>query len=430
MKKNTLFILSIILLFWGNLNAQSVLILDEDFDNNTNNWEITDNVSEKTEINSSKYFMQNLDKNSWHWFSVDVDYNNKMDYYIESNIDKLNSYSQNDNYGIIWGANDNKNLYVFLINPFKQSFCVYAVFNGRYLKMIDWQKNTNIEEKLPNKLTIVKLDGEINFLVNDEIVGMHNSIKFFGYKTGFYVSPKIRISAEYLTVKDITNENFNDEESVNNKPEWNGNGSGFFINANGYITTNYHVIKDATEIQIELIKNGEKKTHKAKVISIDKLNDLAIIKIDDSTFKPFAKLPYSFKTDISDIGSNVFTLGYPMALSIMGDEVKFTDGKISSKTGYQGDITTYQVSVPVQPGNSGGPLFDYSGNIIGVVSAKIMEADNVSYAIKSNYLKNLIEVLPESINLPNDQTLSTKSLTEKIKILSEYVVLIKTKKQL
>jgi S1-C subfamily serine protease len=116
-----------------------------------------------------------------------------------------------------------------------------------------------------------------------------------------------------------------------------------------------------------------------------------------------------------------------MALSVMGDEVKFTDGKISSKTGFQGDITTYQISVPVQPGNSGGPLFDYDGNIIGIVSAKIMAADNVSYAIKSSYLRNLLDVLPESINIPNDQALSSITLTEKIKLLSDYVVLIKIK---
>ncbi len=154
---------------------------------------------------------------------------------------------------------------------------------------------------------------------------------------------------------------------------------------------------------------------------------MAIIKIDDPKFKPYSKLPYNFKTQISDVGTNIFALGYPMALSVTGDEVKFTDGKISSKTGFQGDITTYQISVPVQPGNSGGPLFDYDGNIIGVVNAKIMAADNVAYAIKSSYVKNIFDVLPETLNLPSDVTISTKTLTEKIKVLSDYVVLIKIK---
>lgn len=210
-----------------------------------------------------------------------------------------------------------------------------------------------------------------------------------------------------------------------NSSDWAGNGSGFFIDGNGYIATNYHVIDGASEIEVDFIKDNQKQSCKAKIISSDKQNDLAIIKIEDDKFKPYLKLPYSFKTTITDVGSNVFALGYPMALTVMGEEVKFTDGKISSKTGFQGDITTYQISVPVQPGNSGGPLFDYDGNIIGVVNAKIMAADNVSYAIKLTYLKNLIDVIPDKLILPNDITISQKTLTEKIKILSNYVVLIK-----
>ena len=215
------------------------------------------------------------------------------------------------------------------------------------------------------------------------------------------------------------------EENISTSNEWSGNGTGFFIDKNGYIATNYHVIDSASEIEVDIIKDNQKQSFKAKVISSDKQNDLAIIKIEDDKFKPYLKLPYSIKTTITDVGSNVFTLGYPMALTVMGDEVKFTDGKISSKTGFQGDITTYQISVPVQPGNSGGPLFDYDGNIIGVVNAKIMAADNVSYAIKLTYLKNLIDVIPDKLILPNDITISQKTLTEKIKILSNYVVLIK-----
>jgi len=118
-----------------------------------------------------------------------------------------------------------------------------------------------------------------------------------------------------------------------------------------------------------------------------------------------------------------------MALTVMGTEIKFTDGKISSKTGYQGDITTYQTTTPIQPGNSGGPLFDYDGNLIGINSAILRPdvADNVSYSIKSNYLKSLVDVLNYKISLPNDKMIATKTLTEKIKILSDYVVLIKVR---
>ena len=125
------------------------------------------------------------------------------------------------------------------------------------------------------------------------------------------------------------------------------------------------------------------------------------------------------------MGTNVFALGYPK-LNLLGTEIKFTDGKISSKTGYKGDITAYQMTTPIQGGNSGGPLFDYSGNLIGINSSKIIdsEVDNVSYAIKSSYLKNLVDAMPNYIFLPDDTSISSAELTEKIKIISPYVVLV------
>ena len=212
---------------------------------------------------------------------------------------------------------------------------------------------------------------------------------------------------------------------------WSGNGSGFFISKSGYIATNYHVIDGASEIEVEFKYKNEIKGFNAKVIKFDKTNDLAIIKIDDSNFFKLSEIPYNFRTRSIDVGSEVFALGYPMALSLMGKDIKFTDGKISSKTGLGGDITTYQIQVPIQPGNSGGPLFDFKGNLIGITSSginrKLDLTENVNYAIKSSYLLNLIDVLPESIELPSSKELASKPLTEQIKVLSDYVVLIKVK---
>ena len=107
-----------------------------------------------------------------------------------------------------------------------------------------------------------------------------------------------------------------------------------------------------------------------------------------------------------------------MALSLMGTEIKFTDGKISSKTGMQGDITSYQISVPIQPGNSGGPLFDYDGNLIGITTSTINRkydmTENVNYAVKTSYLKNLIDVLRSLVKIGSEKRinfLSEGSLT-------------------
>tara|TARA_B100000767_G_scaffold158889_1_gene149137 strand:- start:2243 stop:3373 length:1131 start_codon:yes stop_codon:yes gene_type:complete len=210
---------------------------------------------------------------------------------------------------------------------------------------------------------------------------------------------------------------------------WRGNGSGIFISKNGYIITNYHVIKKAKVIEVNMNNSTELKSYKAILIKSDEINDLAILKIKDSSFKELKNLPYNFKTEIVDVGTEVFALGYPMALSIMGKAIKFTDGKISSKTGYLDDVTTYQTTTPIQPGNSGGPLFDYNGNLIGINSSGLAYeiADNVSYSIKTTYVRNLIDILPEKVYLPNDKSLDNENLTEIIKVLSNYVVLIKVK---
>ncbi len=218
----------------------------------------------------------------------------------------------------------------------------------------------------------------------------------------------------------------NDQFPFNNlNSEWIASGTGFFIDARGYLATNYHVVKGAHKIEVDLFSNNEKRSYNAKVVKFDVKNDLAILKIDDANFKPFPKLPYNLKTVVSDVGTVVNVLGYPMALMGMGTEVKYTDGKISSKTGYNDDVTSYQISVPVQPGNSGGPLYDNGGNIIGIVNAKIILADNVTYAIKASYLKSMVDAFPDELNLPNDTSLGVKIPTEQIKILSPYVVLIK-----
>ena len=118
-----------------------------------------------------------------------------------------------------------------------------------------------------------------------------------------------------------------------------------------------------------------------------------------------------------------------MALSIMGKEIKVTDGIISSKSRFDGDITTYQITAPIQGGNSGGPLFDEKGNLIGINSSGIRKdiADNVGYTIKTNYILNLLDVLPKNIELPSSTDLESLPLTEQIKVLSKYVVLIKVK---
>ena len=217
--------------------------------------------------------------------------------------------------------------------------------------------------------------------------------------------------------------------SKNKGDDWKGNGSGLIVSKSGYIVTNHHVTKDANDIEVEFKYNNEIVSFNAKIIKHDETNDLSIIKIYDENFYGFSSIPYGSKARDVDVGTKVYAYGYPMALEHMGKEVKITDGIISSKTGYRGDITTYQITAAIQGGNSGGPLFDEKGNLIGINSSGLNKqiADNVGYSIKINYLENLIDVLPENFVLPTSSQLTYKTLTEQIKVISDFVVLIKIK---
>ena len=221
----------------------------------------------------------------------------------------------------------------------------------------------------------------------------------------------------YPTASSITNPSQNQE--------WSGSG---FALKDGYIVTNYHVIEGAKSIQIQGIKGDFTIKYNAEVIATDKFNDLALLKVSDSIFAGFGTIPYNVKTSVSDVGEDIFVLGYPLT-STMGDEIKLTTGVISSKTGFQGDVSLYQISAPIQPGNSGGPLFDNKGNLVGIVNAKHTGAENVGYAIKTSYLRNLIESSISTNILPTNPQTATLSLPEKVKKLKNFVFMISCSNQ-
>jgi len=200
-------------------------------------------------------------------------------------------------------------------------------------------------------------------------------------------------------------------------------GTGFAISSDGYIVTNNHVVNEGKKIEIKGVNGDFQKTYVAKVIATDKDNDLAILKIVDSSFMGFNKIPYSLIRKLTDVGNSVFVLGYPL-VTYMGQEIKLTNGIISSKTGFQGDVSTYQISVPLQPGNSGGPMFDSKGNVVGIVSSRLSIGENVSYAIKTSVLFNLIESLPTIPKIETENILKEQSLAEQVKSIKNYVFII------
>ncbi|MBF9252104.1 serine protease [Pontibacter sp. 172403-2] len=198
-------------------------------------------------------------------------------------------------------------------------------------------------------------------------------------------------------------------------------GTGFAISADGYLVTNSHVIEGGDSIYIEN-KSGLK--YKVNEIYRDQIHDLSILKIEDPSFSGFGKLPYTFKTAESDLGEHVYTLGYPR------EDIVFGEGSLSSTSGFEGDTTSYQISIPLNPGNSGGPLFDDKGNLIGVISGKQAGQEGAAFAIKSAYLMQMVEELPETtslapMSLPKNNTLAGNPRPQQLKKLKDYVFVVK-----
>jgi len=170
-------------------------------------------------------------------------------------------------------------------------------------------------------------------------------------------------------------------------------GTGFFISSVGHLITNHHVIADANEVSISLM-NGQ--SFAAKVIQSDPINDVALLKAETTAS------PLKMTSTINIIkGDEVFTLGYPL-VGLQGQEQKATFGRINALSGVKGDIRFFQIDVPIQPGNSGGPLFDKNGYVVGIITATLHQKNtlratgalpqNVNYAVKSDYIMPLINL--------------------------------------
>jgi TPR repeat protein len=179
------------------------------------------------------------------------------------------------------------------------------------------------------------------------------------------------------------------------EPQISGMGSGFFITDDGFLISNYHVVKDATQVRL-FTSAG---LIDAKVVQVDVANDLALLKAD-GRFAPLPILP----SRSAHLGDTVATIGFPDP-GLQGFSPKLAKGEIASLSGAGDDPRYFQISVPVQPGNSGGALVDERGNVIGIVSAKLDASvalaasgvlpENVNYAVKSSLLLSFLESVPD-----------------------------------
>lgn len=159
-----------------------------------------------------------------------------------------------------------------------------------------------------------------------------------------------------------------------------GLGSGFFINEEGFLITNFHVIEGETQISLEVYhqKDGqlERRSYKqVRIVAINKFEDLALLKIEDKDAPKFKYVPMG-SADAMAVGERVFAIGSPLGL-----ERTVTEGMLSTKTRQMQGELYLQTTAPINPGNSGGPLFNMSGEVIGVTNMKITFGEGLGFAI-------------------------------------------------
>lgn len=206
-------------------------------------------------------------------------------------------------------------------------------------------------------------------------------------------------------------------------PPSNYSGTGFAISNDGYLITNYHVVDGAEDIRV-LLRSG--KQLQARVIAYEPTNDIALLRITDKSFR-FGKgeLPYSLLPGKAILGSAVFTLGFPQ------EEIVYNEGYISSRNGFEGDSNQYRLEVPSGPGQSGAPVVDATGTIIGIIRSKDEKTEGTTYAVTSRTLLRLMKDVPKDRRpkLPQGNKLNGLSRTQQIDKLQDYTCMIQVYKK-
>ncbi|PWT71621.1 MAG: serine protease, partial [Bacteroidetes bacterium] len=192
---------------------------------------------------------------------------------------------------------------------------------------------------------------------------------------------------------------------------------------------NAHVVANASAVRVQ---NNKGQEFNAKIIYVNPGSDLAFLKITDADYKAVSSLPYGISKTSGDLGEQIFTLGYPR------DEIVYGEGYMSAVTGFEGDTLACQIAIAANPGNSGGPILDKNGDIIGVLNARQTQLQGAVFAIKAkNIFRSLEEIKSDSTLIKNDssvvairipQTSSVKGMerVQQVKKIQDYIYLVKS----
>ena len=220
----------------------------------------------------------------------------------------------------------------------------------------------------------------------------HSNVSYSAYTTCMNAGFKFCRESEFFSA-DYSNK-LGKSPKQYSKKSWSG--TGFLVSKNGYIITNEHVAGSCKNIKIQPMGID------AKLVAKDAKYDLALLKID-GTFKHFAH----FRVGSLLLGEDVITAGFPYK-NLLSSSIKITTGIVSSLAGIQNDNKVIQITAPIQPGNSGGPLIDEAGNVVGVIVSKLSSEfmirnfkeipQNINFAIKGSHLKKFLYTNNVEIN--------------------------------
>ncbi|HEX4876063.1 MAG TPA: serine protease [Chitinophagaceae bacterium] len=204
-------------------------------------------------------------------------------------------------------------------------------------------------------------------------------------------------------------------------PSFKAGGSGFLIDGKGYLVTNAHIVRNSKNI---VVINNKGDQYKAVVAKVFADKDIAILKIDDDAFKSMGSLPYGIRKSSTDVAEPIYTLGFPR------NEIVYSEGYLSAKTGFNGDTLSCQLGIAANPGNSGGPVFNHDGEVIGIISTKEMEAEGVAFAVQSKYIYNAIEELKkdtayQSLKITGKSSVRGMDKKDQVKKIQDYVFMVK-----
>ena len=224
---------------------------------------------------------------------------------------------------------------------------------------------------------------------------------------------------------DCVRENFalKPKNSNDNKIVAASSGTGFFISKQGHIVTNQHVIDNCSSVKV----NFYGKEYDTQVISSDKMNDLAIIKTNMNPEKVF-----SIETEDASLLEDVIIAGYPLGKKVSAS-IKTSKGSVTALAGYGDNFSEFQTDAAMNKGNSGGPIINQKGNIVGVAVAaygKKQGVESFNFGIKSSVLKIFAKANKIRFLQPNYKEMSKKDLGDLISNATVYVECWMTGKQI